>query len=176
MSFLTWILKKFVVPIPKIDAFDEYLFIGPHPDDIEVGAGATVSRLVEMGKKVTYLIATDGCYGSQTADYNKAELIKTRQEESLAAAKVIGVNDVRFLPFSDCGIYDQNEITHAIAKKYGGDKKGTRHKRVPKTKPFIRFFQHNNGCECCLNNGIRLLFLSIFLHQTLWSGNYCKAL
>ena len=73
MSFLTWILKKFVVPIPKVENFEHYLFIGPHPDDIEVGAGATVSRLVEMGKKVTYLIATDGCYGSQTADYNKED-------------------------------------------------------------------------------------------------------
>lgn len=117
MSLLTWLLKKFIVPIPKVDAFDEYLFIGPHPDDIEVGAGATVSKLVEMGKKVTYLIATDGCYGSQTADYDKQELIKTRQQESIEAARLMGVENVHFLPFSDCGIYDQGELTRAIAKK-----------------------------------------------------------
>ena len=117
MSLITWILKKFIVPIPKIDAFKEYLFIGPHPDDIEVGAGATVSRLVEMGKKVTYLIATDGCYGSPTADYVKEDLIKTRQEEAIAAANYLGVKDVHFLPFSDCGLYDQTELMQAIAKK-----------------------------------------------------------
>lgn len=117
MSVLTWLLKKFIVPIPKIKNFDEYLFIGPHPDDIEVGAGATVSRLVEMGKKVTYLIATDGCYGSPTADYDKKELIATRQKESIAAAELLGVKEVHFLPFSDGGLYDQKELTIAIAKK-----------------------------------------------------------
>ena len=117
MSFLTWILKKFVVPIPKVENFEHYLFIGPHPDDIEVGAGATVSRLVEMGKKVTYLIATDGCYGSQTADYNKDDLIATRQREALDAAKTLGVKEVYFRPYSDCGLYNLTELTTEIAKK-----------------------------------------------------------
>ncbi len=116
MSLITWLLKKFIVPIPKIGAFEHYLFIGPHPDDIEVGAGATVSKLMEMGKKVTYLIATDGCYGSLTADYDKAELIKTRQAEAIEAAKYLGVTDVRFLPYSDCGLYDVSELRNAIAR------------------------------------------------------------
>ena len=117
MSLITWLLKRFIVPIPKVQNFDSYLFIGPHPDDIEVGAGATVSRLVEMGKKVTYLVATDGCYGSPTPEYDKKELVATRQQEALNAAKVLGVTDVHFLPYSDCGFYDQHELTVAIAKK-----------------------------------------------------------
>ena len=121
MSFLTWILKKFVVPIPKVESFEHYLFIGPHPDDIEVGAGATVSRLVDMGKKVTFLIATDGCYGSQTADYDKQALIETRQKEALESAKTLGVNDVHFLPYSDCGLYNLTELypfTPSIGRVY----------------------------------------------------------
>ncbi len=116
MSLITWLLKKFIVPIPKIGAFEHYLFIGPHPDDIEVGAGATVSKLAKMGKKITYLIATDGCYGSLTADYKKEDLIKTRQEEAIEAANYLGITDVRFLPYSDCGLYDTNELRNAIAK------------------------------------------------------------
>ena len=41
MSLMKHILKA-AVPIPKIEACERFLFVGPHPDDIEIGAGATV--------------------------------------------------------------------------------------------------------------------------------------
>ena len=44
------------VPVPKIDQFERYLFVGPHPDDIEVACGATVAKLVSLGKKVTFIV------------------------------------------------------------------------------------------------------------------------
>ncbi|MGN1015818.1 MAG: PIG-L deacetylase family protein, partial [Faecousia sp.] len=50
---LTRIALKFAAPLPDLEAFDRYLFVGPHPDDIEIGAGATVSRLTSLGKQVT---------------------------------------------------------------------------------------------------------------------------
>ena len=34
--------------------------MGPQPDDIEVGAGATVAKLTAAGKRVTFLVLTDG--------------------------------------------------------------------------------------------------------------------
>ena len=40
MSMLKWVLKA-AVPIPKLESYQRFLFVGPHPDDIEIGAGAT---------------------------------------------------------------------------------------------------------------------------------------
>ena len=42
---LTSVVLKFAAPAPQIMDFSRYLFIGPHPDDIEIGAGATVAAL-----------------------------------------------------------------------------------------------------------------------------------
>jgi len=115
MSLYTLLLGK-IAGIPKIGDFKNYLFIGPHPDDIEIGAGATIARLVAEGKKVSFVIATDGRYG--TPDPQKLfgeELIKIRQEETRAAANLLGVQDVTFLPFSDGGLYDPRELTKALA-------------------------------------------------------------
>ncbi|MBR1441855.1 MAG: PIG-L family deacetylase [Lachnospiraceae bacterium] len=62
MSLTGMILRK-AAPVPKMEAFERFLFIGPHPDDIEIGAGATAAKLRQMGKKVCFLICTDGVLG-----------------------------------------------------------------------------------------------------------------
>ena len=63
MSILKLVLKA-AAPLPDIEKFDRYLFIGPHPDDIEIGAGATAAKLAARGKSVCFLICLDGRYGS----------------------------------------------------------------------------------------------------------------
>ena len=50
---LTRIALKIAAPLPRLEEFERYLFVGPHPDDIEIGAGATASRLTSLGKQVT---------------------------------------------------------------------------------------------------------------------------
>ncbi len=109
-----FILKK-VMPIPKMDSFDSYLFVGPHPDDIEVGAGGTVATLVAMGKQVTFAIVTDGSVGSIDSSIPEAELVQMRQAEAIESAKLLGVTNVHFLGFADGGMYDMQEVTRAIA-------------------------------------------------------------
>ena len=47
---LTKFVLKFAVPVPKIESFERYLFVGPHPDDIEIGAGATAAKLAKKEK------------------------------------------------------------------------------------------------------------------------------
>lgn len=76
-----FILKK-AVPVPKLTDFDNYLFVGPHPDDIEVACGGTVARLSQMGKKITFLIVTDGCVGSVDPSLSAEQIISARREES----------------------------------------------------------------------------------------------
>jgi LmbE family N-acetylglucosaminyl deacetylase len=106
MSILSRIIH-IAVPIPKVENFDRYLFIGPHPDDIEIGAGATAAKLAALGKKVTFLVCLDGRYGLENAPegITSEELIEIRKKESIASAQMLGVSDVRFLGLSDGGFY-----------------------------------------------------------------------
>lgn len=110
-----WLLKK-TVPIPDLTKYDSYLFVGPHPDDIELGCGGAVTTLVASGKRIKFVIATNGCVGSIDQSIDKQNLISLRQKETVAAAKLLGVEDVSFLPFDDGGDYTENEMSREIAK------------------------------------------------------------
>lgn len=118
MSILKLILRA-AAPIPKIEEYQRFLFIGPHPDDIEIGAGATAAKLASMGKNVSFLICTDGRFGDGFTELRGDELAACRKKEALASAKALGVNDVRFLDFSDGGFYDPKELQYAVARVIG---------------------------------------------------------
>lgn len=114
---ITKLAVKFAAPFPKVQSFDRYLFVGPHPDDIEIGAGATVAALAAQGKSICFLICTDGRYGTVNLKekISEEELIKIRREESLRSAAALGVKDVRFLELSDGGFYDNDDLLLRIA-------------------------------------------------------------
>ena len=115
MSITSLVVRNFV-PLPKVESFDRYLFIGPHADDIEIGAGATVAKLTCQGKKVTFLICTDGRYGEALAGGLKGKgLVEKRREESIRSAAVLGVSDVRFLDLEDGGNYKKKDLLRGIA-------------------------------------------------------------
>lgn len=114
---VTKLALKLAAPLPKPESFDRFLFIGPHPDDIEIGAGATAAKLASLGKKVCFLICLDGRYGSDTIAPDK--LIEIRKAEAVASAKMLGVLDVRFLGLSDGGFYNSDELISGIAKVIG---------------------------------------------------------
>lgn len=114
MGLFKSILKR-VVPIPKLLEYHSYAFVGPHPDDIEVGCGATVAKLAKMGKRICFIIATNGQYGSNDINVNKSELVELRKKEAIASARVLGVDDVRFLDFPDGGVYDIDDLKNKIA-------------------------------------------------------------
>ena len=118
---LTSAVLRLAAPAPKPDGYSRCLFIGPHPDDIEIGAGATVAALTAAGKHVTFLICTDGRYGLEFApDGTTPEaLIEIRKAEAIAGAKALGVTDVRFLGFSDGGNYDTGALFDAMARVVG---------------------------------------------------------
>lgn len=115
MSLTRMIVKKFV-PFPKIEEFTTFLFVGPHADDIEIGAGATVAKLTAMKKKVVFLICTDGRYGDGLSGGLKGKaLSEKRREEALASAALLGVTDVRFLDLEDGGNYEKKDLIEGIA-------------------------------------------------------------
>ena len=107
------ILKK-AVKVPKLTSFDSFLFVGPHPDDIELACGGTVALLTKLGKKVTFLIATNGCVGSLDPSLTSEQIVEIRQKEALKSAELLGVTDVRFLPYDDGGDYDEKAMKKDI--------------------------------------------------------------
>ena len=118
---LTQAILKFAIPLPKIESYDRFLFIGPHPDDIEIGAGATAAKLVDMGKAVRFLVCIDGRFGTTNAPegLHGDKLVEIRKQESKASAERLGVSEVHFLDFKDGGFYEQDDLIQRIAKEVG---------------------------------------------------------
>ena len=86
------------------------LVVTPHPDDAEFGCAGTAARLISEGKKVYYLVTTNGDKGGRDTDMTAEYLINARQEEQREAAKVIGVSEVVFLEFGDGELEDNREF------------------------------------------------------------------
>ena len=116
---LTSLVLHFAAPLPDLEGFERYLFVGPHPDDIEIGAGATVSRLTTLDKQITFLICTDGRYGDENTALRGLALAQTRKEEARQSAGLLGVEDVRFLELSDGGFYSREDLFSGIARVIG---------------------------------------------------------
>ena len=83
---LTRLALKFAAPAVKLETYLRYLFIGPHPDDIEIGAGATAAKLAAEGKDVAFLICTDGRYGDGATALCGDELAEERRREAITSA------------------------------------------------------------------------------------------
>lgn len=120
MSLIKLILKA-AIPTPKIEAYRRFLFVGPHPDDIEIGAGATAAKLAAMGKDVCFLVCLDGRFGDGNAPegIRGEKLVALRKQEAISSAAVLGVHDVRFLDLCDGGFYEQKELVQKIAQVVG---------------------------------------------------------
>ena len=120
MSMLRTILKV-AVPLPNIETYQRFLFVGPHPDDIEIGAGATAAKLAAMGKEICFLVCLDGRFGDGNAPegIRGEALVALRKQEAMASAAMLGVTDVRFLELSDGGFYEQTELVQKLARVVG---------------------------------------------------------
>lgn len=70
------------------------LAIGAHPDDVELGCGASIAKEIFLGKKVGILDLTRGELGTR----GSAEI---RDKEAATAAKILGVSVRENLAFAD---------------------------------------------------------------------------
>lgn len=82
------------------------LFLGPHPDDVEIAAGGTILRLVRAGQRVAIVDLTAGEMGSRGSG-------PERLQEAAAAAARLGLAERRNLGLPDTGI----QADDATAKK-----------------------------------------------------------
>ncbi len=80
----------------------DILAIGAHPDDVELGAGATIAKEIANGKKVGILDLTRGELGTR----GSAEI---RDKEARTAANILGVTIRENLAFAD-GFFVNDKI------------------------------------------------------------------
>ena len=92
------------------------LVITPHPDDAELGIGGTVAGWTKSGREVVYIVCTNGDKGTDDMETPPEMLAKTREEEQLAAARILGVNEVQFLRHPDQGLEDTHEFRKQIVR------------------------------------------------------------
>lgn len=96
------------------DQTQRVMVITAHPDDSEFGAGGTVARLVREGMHVAYCIVTSGNKGSSDRTMTPERLARIREDEQRNAARVLGVETIEFLGFSDCEVEDTRESRLAV--------------------------------------------------------------
>jgi LmbE family N-acetylglucosaminyl deacetylase len=92
------------------------MVISPHPDDSEFGVAGTVARLTREGKRVVYVICTNGDKGTSDRKMKPERLARIREKEQRAAAKLLGVSDVVFLGYPDQGLDDTTEFRKKLVR------------------------------------------------------------
>lgn len=97
---------------------ERILVVTAHPDDVDFGSAGTIARWTDAGISVTYCVATDGDAGGFDPDVSREDIPAIRRAEQEAAAKVVGVQDVRFLGYRDGRLepsYDlRRDVTRVI--------------------------------------------------------------
>ena len=126
----------------------DVLAFGAHPDDVELGCGATVAKEVSRGKKVEIIDLTRGELGTR----GSADL---RDQEAARAAEILGVVIRENLNFRD-GFFTKDEMHQMEIIK-----------RIRKFRPDIvlcnavkdRHIDHGKGSslvsDACFLSGLR---------------------
>jgi len=92
------------------------MVVTPHPDDAEFGVAGTVARWTSEGKDVIYVVCTNGDKGTSNPNMKPDELVRIREQEQLAAAKLLGVREVIFLRHPDQALEDTSEFRKEIVR------------------------------------------------------------
>jgi LmbE family N-acetylglucosaminyl deacetylase len=78
------------------------IVFSPHPDDESLGCGGTIIKKSRIGASVTLVHMTDG--SASTTLIPREELRAIRRNESINAARLLGVGETYFLDYPDSGL------------------------------------------------------------------------
>lgn len=87
----------------------DILAFGAHPDDVELGCGGTIAKLISEGKTCAIVDLTGGELGTRGTDL-------TRKEEATEAAKILGVSARENLGLKDGFLVNSEEYQVDIVK------------------------------------------------------------
>jgi len=116
------------------------MVVTPHPDDAEYGVAGTVVHWVSQGKEIVYVVCTSGDKGTSDPGVKPEDLAKTREEEQMAAARLLGVREVIFLRHPDQGLEDTAEFRKEIVRLIRVYRPGT----VVTADPYRRYIWHRD--------------------------------
>ena len=92
------------------------LVVTAHHDDLELGCGATVAKLIERGHKVVSLVMTHSGYSGQNGKH-----VRTKEEakkEAISASKFLDYELISFdedtfdIPVNDSNICKMLDVIH----------------------------------------------------------------
>jgi LmbE family N-acetylglucosaminyl deacetylase len=86
----------------------DIIFTAPHPDDLEIGCGGWIAKLVKQGYRVGMVHLTSG----EPTPLGTPEV---RARESAEAAAVLGVHHVETLPLTNRELMDGPPARYALA-------------------------------------------------------------
>ncbi|HOW19240.1 MAG TPA: PIG-L family deacetylase [Phycisphaerae bacterium] len=86
----------------------DIVFTAPHPDDLEIGSGGTIARLVKLGYRVGMIHMTDG-------EPTPRGTSETRRAEAAAAARVLGAHVCEILPLTNRELMDTPAARYVLA-------------------------------------------------------------
>ena len=112
----------------------------PHPDDAESRMAGTVARWAREGKDIIYVVCTNGDKGTSDPNMKSDELARIREQEQLAAAKLLGVREVIFLHHPDQSLEDTPEFRKEIVRLIMMYKPDT----VVTVDPYRRYLSHRD--------------------------------
>lgn len=85
-----------------------------HPDDADIGAGATLANLVRGGAQVTIVLVTSGDEGGFEAE-GQDRIFEVRRQEQIDAAAQLGIDDVVFLEgYRDGSVKPKRELVKDV--------------------------------------------------------------
>ena len=87
----------------------DVLAIGAHPDDVELGCGGTIAKLILEGKKVAIIDLTQGELGTRGTN-------ETRAIEAKNAAEILGISARENLKMKDGFLINSEEYQLRIIK------------------------------------------------------------
>ena len=100
--------------IPNLFDMQRALFIQPHPDDNDIGAGATIAKLTASGIEVHYLTVSDGSSGSDNPKLTPKEIMEMRKLEQIKAGRMLGVQHFFWLDYPDGHLFDSEHLRAKI--------------------------------------------------------------
>ncbi len=105
---------KMQIPIPK-----KALAIVAHPIDVEYFCAGTLSKWMQNGCQVAYVVASSGEKHIIDLADSIEQLVAIREEEQRASAVAIGVQDITFLRYPDCELsfVDHNRLLSEFVRQ-----------------------------------------------------------
>ncbi|HET9017005.1 MAG TPA: PIG-L deacetylase family protein, partial [Thermomicrobiaceae bacterium] len=82
------------------------LIVGAHPDDPDFFCAGSVARWAAAGAAVAYVVVTSGDKGNPDPERDPELFMAVREAEQVAAARLLGVEDVAFLRVPDGEVFD----------------------------------------------------------------------